>query len=414
MTPTPLTDALIAQHRERESTKLETLEAMEAHARWLERRSAAWAKCARCWRDEAVLLQADLARVEFEREDIRSNAELYKSESEILTAENTTLRAALARVTEERNAYEHLANVGDNSVQEFRIELAKVTAERDHAAGLNPGGYEYFAKQAAACEARSFNATTIAREAQQRADIACDAERSAREIIAHKDAGLTALRAALAVEKETSGRFMVRAGDAELQLAAMRARNAELAEQAKEILESARYAWGAMLDPDYLKQRIAELEAAMKRALNLITEDGDSSGMEEFMGTVDEIRNALALAESPTPDHIVGVDNMVQPAPHPDTVRLPWNEGPSRGGGGTPAHPAGCGTGGPQMSAREVPPGCIEVPGIVLELPGSRQWITQAGQITNEWRQRGVWATDAEAQAVLDRIDPDGQREERP
>ena len=66
------------------------------------------------------------------------------------------------------------------------------------------------------------------------------------------------------------------------------------------------------------------------------------------------------------------------------------------------------------MSAREVPPGCIEVPGIVLELPGSRQWITQAGQITNEWRQRGVWATDAEAQAVLDRIDPDGQREERP
>ena len=58
---------------------------------------------------------------------------------------------------------------------------------------------------------------------------------------------------------------------------------------------------------------------------------------------------------------------------------------------------------GRNVSAREVPPGCIEVPGIVLELPGGRQWITQAGQITNEWRQRGIWPTAVEAIAVLDR-----------
>ena len=64
------------------------------------------------------------------------------------------------------------------------------------------------------------------------------------------------------------------------------------------------------------------------------------------------------------------------------------------------------------MSAREVPPRCQEVPGIILEVLDGKHWITQDGRITNRWEQRGVWATKAEAQVVLDRIDPDAAREE--
>ena len=341
--------------------------------------------------------------------------------------ENQKLTADLTRVTAEREA-QHLINDSISlSLENVGAELTALRAElveakRIHGDDLRAKDWELY-RQLKMGEVCRVGDSYYCEDTDKWLPVVAGRERAVADpqFPAHvlfrryfMGRGSDALRARVAelVEDKKQGdhaaQIIVNA------LADSKQRNAELAEQAKEILESARYAWGAMLDPDYLKHRIAELEAAMKRALNLITEDGDSSGMEEFMGTVDEIRNALALAESPTPDHIVGVDNMVQPAPHPDTVRLPWNEGPSRGGGGTPAHPAGCGTGGPQMSAREVPPGCIEVPGIVLELPGSRQWITQAGQITNEWRQRGVWATDAEAQAVLDRIDPDGQREERP
>lgn len=66
------------------------------------------------------------------------------------------------------------------------------------------------------------------------------------------------------------------------------------------------------------------------------------------------------------------------------------------------------------MSAREVPPRCIEIPGIILELPGGRQWITRDGQITNEWNRRGVWATAAEVQAVLEQVFGDEERDDRP
>ena len=64
------------------------------------------------------------------------------------------------------------------------------------------------------------------------------------------------------------------------------------------------------------------------------------------------------------------------------------------------------------MSAREVPPGCIEIPGIILEIRGGKAWITQDGQITTDWRQRGIWATEAGAIAVLNRVvEPSGSAE---
>lgn len=67
------------------------------------------------------------------------------------------------------------------------------------------------------------------------------------------------------------------------------------------------------------------------------------------------------------------------------------------------------------MSAREVPPGCIEIPGIILEIRGGKAWITQDGQITTDWRKRGVWPTAVEAIAVLNQaVEPRGETEERP
>ena len=67
------------------------------------------------------------------------------------------------------------------------------------------------------------------------------------------------------------------------------------------------------------------------------------------------------------------------------------------------------------MSAREVPPGCIEIPGIILEIRGGKAWITQAGQITTDWRQRGIWPTAVEAIAVLDQVfGYDGETEDGP
>lgn len=68
------------------------------------------------------------------------------------------------------------------------------------------------------------------------------------------------------------------------------------------------------------------------------------------------------------------------------------------------------------MSAREVPPGCLEIPGIILEIEGAvLQWITQDGQITPDWRQRGIWPTEVEAIAVRNRVvEPDRQREDLP
>lgn len=48
------------------------------------------------------------------------------------------------------------------------------------------------------------------------------------------------------------------------------------------------------------------------------------------------------------------------------------------------------------------PPGCQEIPGFILSVFGGRGWFTQDGELTNDWNKRGVWPTQAEAEAARD------------
>lgn len=54
-----------------------------------------------------------------------------------------------------------------------------------------------------------------------------------------------------------------------------------------------------------------------------------------------------------------------------------------------------------EIPVREVPPGCEEHPGFILDVFDGSAWITQDGRVTTEWAERGVWPTEeAAAQAM--------------
>ena len=46
------------------------------------------------------------------------------------------------------------------------------------------------------------------------------------------------------------------------------------------------------------------------------------------------------------------------------------------------------------------PPGCQEIPGFILKVKDG--WVTQSGQFTTVFSERGVWPTQAEAEAARD------------
>jgi hypothetical protein len=46
------------------------------------------------------------------------------------------------------------------------------------------------------------------------------------------------------------------------------------------------------------------------------------------------------------------------------------------------------------------PPGCQEIPGIILVVNGG--WVTQDGQFTAVFSERGVWPTQEAAEAARD------------
>jgi hypothetical protein len=46
------------------------------------------------------------------------------------------------------------------------------------------------------------------------------------------------------------------------------------------------------------------------------------------------------------------------------------------------------------------PPGCQEVPGFILKVKDG--WVTHDGQFTTVFAERGVWPTQAEAEAARD------------
>jgi len=56
------------------------------------------------------------------------------------------------------------------------------------------------------------------------------------------------------------------------------------------------------------------------------------------------------------------------------------------------------------MNIQEPPKGTQAIPGYILPVFGGSAWITQAGEITNDWQKRGVWKTPEDAQAMMDSI----------
>lgn len=47
-----------------------------------------------------------------------------------------------------------------------------------------------------------------------------------------------------------------------------------------------------------------------------------------------------------------------------------------------------------------VPPGCQEIPGVIITLPEGR-WFRADGTVTDQWTERGVWATAEDAAEFL-------------
>jgi len=42
---------------------------------------------------------------------------------------------------------------------------------------------------------------------------------------------------------------------------------------------------------------------------------------------------------------------------------------------------------------KQVPEGCVECPGYILDMFDGSVWITQDGRVTDKWEERGVWPT---------------------
>lgn len=52
---------------------------------------------------------------------------------------------------------------------------------------------------------------------------------------------------------------------------------------------------------------------------------------------------------------------------------------------------------------RDVPAGCQEIPGYILDVFDGSAWITQDGQVTDKWQERGVWPTPEAAAEMMKR-----------
>ena len=52
---------------------------------------------------------------------------------------------------------------------------------------------------------------------------------------------------------------------------------------------------------------------------------------------------------------------------------------------------------------RGVPEGCQEIPGYILDVFDGSSWITQGGQVTDKWQERGIWQTPDAAAEMMQR-----------
>lgn len=59
----------------------------------------------------------------------------------------------------------------------------------------------------------------------------------------------------------------------------------------------------------------------------------------------------------------------------------------------------------------EVPLGCVEAPGYILDLFDGSAWMTQDGRVTDRWNERGVWPTaESAAEAMRRFLSPNTER----
>ena len=63
---------------------------------------------------------------------------------------------------------------------------------------------------------------------------------------------------------------------------------------------------------------------------------------------------------------------------------------------------------------RDVPAGCQEIPGYILDVFDGSAWITQDGQVTDKWHERGIWPTPDAAAEMMQRCLSPNDRTERP
>lgn len=57
----------------------------------------------------------------------------------------------------------------------------------------------------------------------------------------------------------------------------------------------------------------------------------------------------------------------------------------------------------------DVPAGCQELPGYILDVFDGSAWITQDGQVTDKWQERGIWPTrEAAAEMMHQCLSPNG------
>lgn len=52
---------------------------------------------------------------------------------------------------------------------------------------------------------------------------------------------------------------------------------------------------------------------------------------------------------------------------------------------------------------RDVPEGCVEIPGFLIVVADGEAWLTRDGRVTAVWSERGVWPTVEEASEAAGR-----------
>jgi hypothetical protein len=53
---------------------------------------------------------------------------------------------------------------------------------------------------------------------------------------------------------------------------------------------------------------------------------------------------------------------------------------------------------------KEPPDGCIEIPGFIIVVSEEKAWLTKDGNVTDDFKQRGVWETEKEVEDAIDKF----------